>query len=229
MKVLVVEDNGELMDSVSNALTNEGFVCETCIDFASADEKIRLYEYDVLVVDINLPDGSGLQLIKTIKAEKPSTGIIVISARNSLDNKIEGLETGADDYLTKPFDVAELIARIRSLLRRRQFGGTDLVRFGDLTVDMYLREVTAGGTPIALTKSEYNILLFFLSNPNRVLTKESIAEHIWGDDMDLADSFDFIYSHIKNIRKKLGAHGIGNLIQVVYGIGYRFVPEKDEA
>lgn len=153
--------------------------------------------------------------------EYATTGIIIISARDSLDDKLEGLELGADDYLTKPFDMAELIMRVKALLRRRSFSGSPVVSFGDISIDTNRREVTAGTTQISLTKSEYNILLFFFSNPNRVLTKESIAEHIWGDNMDLADSFDFIYSHIRNIRKKITSAGCEDPIKVVYGIGYR--------
>ncbi len=221
MKLLIVEDNTKLLKAVTETLENEKYVCETVENFKTAHEKIFLYRYDVMVVDINLPDGSGLELIREIKKQNPETGIIVISARNSLDNKIEGLDLGADDYITKPFDMAELVARVKALLRRRSFSGSNSVTFSGITIDTSSREVFAGTRRIDLTKSEYDILLFFFSNPGRVLTRESIAEHIWGDNMDLADSFDFIYSHIKNLRKKITATGIEDPVKAVYGIGYK--------
>ncbi len=221
MKILIVEDNLNLLEAIRETLVSERYVCETAEKYTTASEKIYMYTYDVMVVDINLPDGSGLKLIREIKKINPETGIIIISARDSLDNKIEGLELGADDYLTKPFDMAELVVRVKALLRRRNFSGKSTVSFGDITIDTGRREVTAGTKKVNLTKSEYNILLFFISNPNRVLTKESIAEHIWGDNMDLADSFDFIYSHIRNLRKKITSAGCEDPIRVVYGIGYR--------
>lgn len=222
MKILVVEDNLDLLDAIEKIMRAEKYVCETAADYTTAQEKIALYRYDVVVVDINLPDGSGLELIKALKEQNASTGIIVISARNSLDNKIEGLDLGADDYLTKPFDMAELVARVKALLRRRNFAGSSLASLGQITIDTTSRQVEASGQKIELTKSEYDILLFFFANNGRVLTREGIAEHIWGDNMDLADSFDFIYSHIKNLRKKITATGCPDPIKAVYGIGYKF-------
>ncbi|SHE97661.1 DNA-binding response regulator, OmpR family, contains REC and winged-helix (wHTH) domain [Mariniphaga anaerophila] len=221
MKLLIIEDNLKLLEAITQTLQTEKYLCETATDFSAAHEKIFLYQYDILIVDINLPDGSGLDLIREAKKQNPSTGIIVISARNSLSNKIEGLELGADDYITKPFDMAELVARIKALLRRRNFSGTDIISFNNISINTASRQVFANGRHIELTKSEYDILLFFFSNPNRVLTRESIAEHIWGDNMDLADSFDFIYSHIKNLRKKLAAAVKNVPIKAVYGIGYK--------
>lgn len=221
MKLLIIEDNPNLLEAIVETLQAEKFLCETSLNYRSAQEKIALYSYDVIVVDINLPDGSGLELIKEAKKHNPSSGIIVISARNSLDNKIEGLDLGADDYLTKPFDMAELVARVKALLRRRNFSGTSLITMAGITIDSTNREVFVGNGKIDLTKSEYDILLFFFSNPGRILTRESIAEHIWGDNMDLADSFDFIYSHIKNLRKKITSPGIEDPIKAVYGVGYK--------
>ena len=227
MKFLVIEDNTKLLVSIKEILAAENFVCETAETFESAHEKIFLYNYDIIIADINLPDGSGLELIKEIKKQNLSSGIIIISARNSLDNKIEGLDLGADDYITKPFDMAELVARVKALLRRRSFSGNDLVTIGEISIDTNNREVFAGKQKIELTKSEYDILLFFFSNQSRVLTRESIAEHIWGDNMDLADSFDFIYSHIKNLRKKITAAGTDDPIKAVYGIGYKLEINKE--
>ena len=222
MKLLIVEDNLKLLDAITETLSGAGFLCETAESFSRAHEKLFLYRYDILVVDINLPDGTGLELIQETRKQNTATGIIVISARNSLDNKLEGFDLGADDYLTKPFDMAELVARIKSLIRRRNFGGSNIVSAGGLSIDTDRREVTVASQVIDLTKSEYDILMFFISNQNRVLTRESIAEHIWGDNMDLADSFDFIYSHIKNLRKKITSAGCSDPIKAVYGIGYKF-------
>lgn len=221
VKLLIVEDHANLLNAVAESLRAHQFVCETADDFPQASEKIHLYHYDVLIIDINLPSGNGLDLIRQQKAQNPETGIIVISARDSIDNKIEGLDLGADDYITKPFDMAELIARVKSLLRRRNFGGDHVIQIGQIWLDTDRREVFAKNQKLELTKSEFNILLFFFSNPNRVLTKESIAEHIWGDNMDLVDSFDFIYSHIKNLKKKLNDAGAENPIKTVYGMGYK--------
>lgn len=221
MKLLIIEDNLTLLEAITESLAAEKFLCETAIDFAVAQEKIHMYNYDIVVVDINLPGGSGLEIIKELKKINTETGVIVISARNSLDNKIEGLELGADDYITKPFDMAELIARVKALMRRRNFAGSSQVIFGEITINTNSREVYVKGAKIELTKSEYDILLFFFSNPGRVITRESLAEHIWGDNMDLADSFDFIYSHIKNLRKKITALNVPDPFKAVYGIGYK--------
>ncbi|NLM91491.1 MAG: response regulator transcription factor [Bacteroidales bacterium] len=221
MKILVIEDNRELLDLIAETLRKEKYVCELADRFSLAEEKVHLYSYDILVVDINLPDGSGLDIIRAIKKINPHAGVIVISARDSLDNKIEGLELGADDYITKPFDMAELVVRVKSLLRRRYYSGSDIITQGDITLNTSTREVKVGATLVELTRSEYDILLFFFSNPGRVISKESLAEHIWGDHMDLADSFDFIYSHIKNLRKKFTVAGASDPIKAVYGMGYK--------
>jgi len=221
MKLLVVEDNLELLDIIVVTMIKEKYQCEKAINFFEADEKIHLYAYDILIIDINLPGGSGLDLITNAKKSNPLTGIIVISARDSLENKIEGLDLGADDYLTKPFDVAELVARVKALLRRRNFSGSETITYNEITIDTTKRTVFINKENIELTKSEFDILLFFFSNQGRVLTKETIAEHIWGDNMDLVDSFDFIYSHIKNIRKKITEKGVKIPIKAVYGMGYK--------
>lgn len=221
MKLLIVEDNQQLLDVIANTLVHEKYLCETANNFSKAHEKVFMYNYDILIVDINLPGGSGLDIIREIKKQNPATGIIVISARNSTNNKIEGLELGADDYLTKPFDIAELVARVKALIRRNNFHGNHVITFGDISIDTNKRIVKTCNKKIELTKSEFDILLFFMSNPGRVITRESIAEHIWGDNMDLADSYDFIYSHIKNLRKKITATGADDMIKAVYGIGYK--------
>lgn len=221
MKLLIVEDNIKLLDAITDTLQAEKFNCERAAGYLDAQEKLFVYDYDIALIDINLPDGSGLELIRELKKQNRNMGIIVVSARNATIQKIEGLNLGADDYLTKPFDMAELVARVKALLRRRNFGGSDTISIGDLVLNTVSREVFCNDRKIELTRSEYDILLFFFSNPKRVLTRERIAEHIWGDNMDLADSFDFIYSHIKNLRKKLTAAGATDPIKAVYGIGYK--------
>jgi DNA-binding response OmpR family regulator len=227
MKVLIVEDTKKLLESITDTLSSERFLCESAETFSDAHEKLHLYTYDCIIIDINLPDGSGLDLIKAIKSHNPSTGVIVISARNSLDNKIEGLNLGADDYVTKPFDMVELIARVKAVLRRRNFSGSNRVTFGEIAVEPETREVFVGDKKVELTRAEFEILLFFFSNPGRVLTREAIAEHIWGDNMDLVDSFDFIYSHMKNLRKKITSGNGMYPIKALYGVGYKLeAPDK---
>lgn len=221
MKLLIVEDHLDLQLAIRKSLEQSGFLCETASSVKEAEEKINLYEYDTLILDLNFPDGNGLDLIRMIKKINQKTGILVVSARNALDHRIEGIELGADDYLTKPFEMAELIVRVKSILRRRNFGGSNQIISGELSIDPENRMLEVKGQKVDLTKSEFDLLLFFVSNPNRVLSRESLAEHIWGDNMDLADSFDFIYSHIKNLRKKISTAGGYIPIRAVYGIGYK--------
>ncbi|APD06413.1 transcriptional regulatory protein [Flavobacteriaceae bacterium UJ101] len=223
MKILIIEDNQELLQTLSHSFVEDDMVCELCQTYDHALEKIMLYHYDIVILDINLPDGNGLNILKKLKSENTNTGTIIISARDSVQNKIEGLELGADDYLAKPFDVAELIARVKSLYRRQNFEGKKSITYSNITFNSQNGKIYIHDNELILTKSEYKILLFFFSNRNRVLTKETIAEHIMGDDMDLIDSFDFIYSHIKNLRKKIINTNIKDPIKVIYGIGYQFI------
>lgn len=223
MKILVIEDETALCETIVSYLEEEGYLCEHagCIELGS--EKINLYEYDCMLVDIGLPDGSGLSLIKELKRNHPETGIIIISARNSMDDKIMGLDMGADDYLTKPFHLPELNSRIKSLLRRRKFEGKQELIIDKITILPEKKKVLIGGEALKLTKKEFDLLMFFVSNPGRVLTKESIAEHLWGDFADTADSFDFVYSHIKNLRRKLMEKTKTDYFHNVYGTGYQFL------
>ncbi len=224
MKILLIEDEPTLASSIQEFLCAEGYLVEYAANFPTAEEKVALYEYDCLVVDINLPGGgTGLDVLREIKKQHPTTGVIIISAKNSLDDKIVGLDLGADDYLTKPFHLAELNARINAILRRRQFEGDSDIVFAEIRIKHAERQVFVNDTPIELTRKEYDLLLFFLANKNRVLTRESIAEHLWGDDADQMDSFDFIYSHIKNLRKKLTDNGAEDHLKAVYGVGYKFM------
>jgi len=222
MKFLLIEDEKELARSITEYLAKENYLCESVESYKEAVEKINLYKYDCIIVDITLPDGSGLNIIRELKNINPETGIIIISAKNSLDDKITGLEIGADDYLTKPFHLPELNARLKSVIRRRNFGGKNEIIFNEIIILPDQMEVAVQGHPIILTKKEYDLLIFFLSNKERVVTKEAIAEHLWGDEMDMADSFDFIYTHIKNLRKKIMEKGGNDYILTIYGIGYKF-------
>lgn len=222
MKLLVIEDEKELSDSICAYLSSEQFTCETAYDYQSAVDKIHINEYVCIILDITLPNGSGLDILTELKTTHKSEGVLIISAKNSLDDRINGLNRGADDYLTKPFHLAELGARVAAIVRRKSFDGQTIVSMGHLTLDLAERVLKSGDDPIALTKKEYELLLYFLSNKNRVVTKESIVEHLWGDDIDMADSYDFIYSHIKNLRKKLMNAGSPDYIKAVYGMGYKF-------
>lgn len=222
MKLLIIEDEKSLLESIVQYLGKEGFVCESAHDFLSAEDKIHLYEYDCIIADITIPGGSGLTLIRDFKKKNPGTGIIIISAKNSLDDKIAGLDLGADDYLTKPFHLSELNARIKSIIRRRNFGGRKEISVGDIHILPEKYQVMVKDALLSLTRKEYDLLLYFVSNQNRVLTKEAIAEHLWGDQVDAADSFDFVYTHLKNLRKKILDKGGEDYIRTIYGVGYKF-------
>jgi DNA-binding response OmpR family regulator len=222
MKVLIVEDEIDLINSIATYLKQENFVCESVMNYSDAIEKIYLYNFDVIVVDITLPDGNGLELIKELKKNKSKSGIIIISAKNALDDKVSGLEIGADDYLAKPFHLSELNARIKSIIRRRNFDGSNEIVLNELNINPAEFSVQVNGELLTLTKKEYDLLLFFLSNKNHVISKESIAEHLWGDNIDMVDSYDFLYSHVKNLRKKILEKGGNDYIRTIYGIGYKF-------
>ncbi|MFB0945538.1 MAG: DNA-binding response OmpR family regulator [Spirosomataceae bacterium] len=222
MKILLVEDEPTLGDTIRRYLNGEGFVCEWVQDAIGATDKILVYEYDCVLIDIMLPDGSGLDIVRTIKKSGIVTGIIIISAKNDLDDKLLGLDLGADDYLAKPFHLSELNSRIKALLRRRKFNGENEIMFNELTIIPAAQEVKILDNTIFLTRKEYDLLLYLLTNKNRVLTKSNIAEHLYGDEIDQADTFNFLYSHVKNLRKKMVDAGSVDYIQSVYGIGYKF-------
>lgn len=222
MKYLIAEDENELQQSIAKYLGNDANVCETASDYHEASEKLELYEYDIVILDINLVTGSGLDLLRKLKQQHKKCGVIIISANNSLENKLEGLDLGADDYITKPFHLAELNSRIKAVLRRGQFGGEDSIVFNEIRLDTLARSAYVNEKPITLTRKEYDLLLFLITNQGRVLSKAIIAEHLWGDDSDLLDNFDFIYVHINNLRKKLTSEG-AKYIQTAYGSGYKFI------
>ncbi|MDB5119609.1 MAG: DNA-binding response regulator [Sphingobacteriales bacterium] len=222
MKILIIEDEQDLSKSIVSYLKEQGYLCETAFDYYSATEKIGLYDYDCILLDITLPGGSGLDLLKYLKANKKSDAVLIISAKNSLDDKIDGLQSGADDYLAKPFHLAELSARLAAIIRRRNFNGSTLIEFNEITIDTSAKIVFIQNEAIELTKKEYELLLYFIINKKRVISKNAIAEHLWGDEIDMVDNFDFLYTHIKNLRKKLDERGCPEYIKSVYGMGYKF-------
>ncbi len=224
MKILIAEDEIALQRSIQVYLERDGNVCEVASDFNEAQEKVALYDYDIIILDINLETGSGLDVLRTIKKAQKKVGIVIISANSSLEDKLEGLDLGADDYITKPFHLAELNSRIKAVLRRGKFGGNDTIEFQEIRVDTRSRTAYVDDVAITLTRKEYDLLLFFISNKGRVLSKEIIAEHLWGDNSDLLDNFDFIYVHINNLRKKLKNAG-ARYIKTAYGSGYKFISE----
>ena len=222
MKILIIEDEQALASSISQYLEEDGFLCEVAATYDEALQKSGSYEYDCILVDLTLPGGNGMDVIKKLKQNHSQAGIIIISAKYALENKIQGLDAGSDDYLTKPFHLSELNARIKALLRRKNFDGEQKLEFREITVKLSVKEVLVDNKIINLTRSEYRLLLYFIANRKRVLSKESIAEHLIGEHADMLDSLDFIYSHIKNLRKKLMAAGAGDYIKVIYGMGYKF-------
>lgn len=222
MKILLVEDEIEMQKSIKQYLGLEKNIVEVASDFDAAYEKIHLYDYDCVLLDITLPNGNGLDLIKTIKSTKPKTGIIIISAKNSFDDKIDGLNLGADDYLPKPFYLPELNARIKALIRRNNFDGADTIIINEIILYPDERKILIHSSPVNLTSKEFDILVYFIANKNRVIQKNALVEHLWGDNADQFDNFDFIYNHVKNLRKKLLAANCTDYIQSIYGIGYSF-------
>lgn len=225
MKILIVEDEKELAEAIGAFLVKEHFLVEMADDFESAKEKIELYEYDCILLDIMLPGGSGLQLLARLKQAEKADNVIIISAKDSLDDKLKGLDLGADDYLTKPFHLAELNARIKAVLRRKKLDGKNTIEIANLLLDLGERRLVVDHEHIPLNRKEFDILRYFLLNQNRLITKNALAEHVWGDNIDQADNFDFIYYQIKNLRKKLQSAGAEIKIEAVYGVGYKLVGE----
>lgn len=225
MKLLFVEDDKHLLRSVLYYFHDLGNVCEKADSVGAALEKLLLYSYDCVIIDIELPDGNGITLIEEINKKNIDTGIIILSANSNLDYKIKGLELGADDYLTKPFHLSELNARLRSIVRRRKQNGKNLIAFMGICIDTFSNEVKVNGEFLKLTKTEYELLVYFIYNKNKVLTKSSISEYLWGDFMDQADSHDAVYSHVKNLKKKMKAITPERYIHSLYGVGYIFKNE----
>lgn len=221
MKILIVEDEFDILQSIEEFLLGEHFVVETATNYNSALEKISIYSYDCILLDISLPGGTGLMLLEELKNNNIKSNVIIVSAKNSIDDKIDGLNLGADDYLTKPFHLSELLARIKAVLRRKKLDGDNIVHLKNVSIDFDKHIVKINNKEITLNRKEFDILCFFATNTNRVITKEALAEHAWGDNIDSADSFDFIYSQVKNLRKKLSQHQAEIDISNVYGVGYK--------
>lgn len=221
MKLLIIEDDESLREIMCRALRSEGYIVETASNCFEAEDKIAGYDYECIMLDIMLPDGNGLTLLKQIKELGKSDRVIIISARDSIDDKVEGLELGADDYLAKPFYMAELSARIRSVLRRGNNSVKQTMTAGNISIDMSSRRVTVGGNDVPLLKKEFDILLYFMQRPNHIVDKAVLAEAVWGDHIDLADNFSFVYAQVKNLRKKLSEAASTVNIKAVYGFGYK--------
>ena len=228
MKILVVEDEPSMREVMSRALAEEHYVVETAADFASADDKIAGYSYDCILLDIMLPDGNGLKLLEHIKELGKGESVIIVSAKDSVDDRVAGLDLGADDYLPKPFHVAELKARIKSVLRRREGRNGFVLTLGNLMLDMESRRVTVDGKELPLLKKEFDILSYFMQRPNHVVDKTVLAEGVWGDHIDQSDNFHFVYAQMKNLRHKLAEYGSDIEIKSVYGFGYKLVASDGE-
>jgi DNA-binding response OmpR family regulator len=220
LKILIVEDEKALSESIAEYLKKQDYHCDIAINFHDAIDKIEQSTYDCILLDITLPDGDGLKILEELKEDKKTDGVLIISAKNSLDDKIKGLDLGADDYLSKPFHLSELNARIAAIIRRKNFDGNSVIQFENLFIDTKKKLVAVEKKPVELTKKEYELLLYFVANKKRLISKEAIAEHLWGNEM--GGNFDFIYTHIKNLRKKLTDAGDADYIKSVYGMGYKF-------
>ncbi|SNC65917.1 DNA-binding response regulator, OmpR family, contains REC and winged-helix (wHTH) domain [Hymenobacter gelipurpurascens] len=227
MKLLLVEDEPELLASLVSYLQAQHYVCEVATTYAQAQEKMLLYNYECIVLDLTLPGGDGLELLRELQRHQKAAGVIITSARAAVDDRITGLELGADDYLPKPFYLPELSARISALVRRRHYQGTNLLQAGKLTVDVPARRATVESQPVTLTRTEFDLLLLLLANQGRVITKGAIAEHLSGDAAEQFDTFESVYAHVKNLKRKLADAGAPNYIRMVYGLGYRFDPSSD--
>jgi DNA-binding response OmpR family regulator len=221
MKLLIIEDEHSLLESMIHYFKREKFLCETASTLNDGIRKIEDFQYDCIILDINLPGGSGLQLLKYLRQNKSNDGVIIMSARDSLDDRIAGLNIGADDYLTKPFHLSELNARVKALIRRKYTEGTSILEVGTLKVDLNSRTVIAIDQLISLSKIEYDLLVFLITNKNRVVSRQAIAEHVHDGPSEEIPSSDFVYSHIKNLKRKLKEKGCNEMIHTVYGLGYK--------
>lgn len=222
MKLLIIEDEKELAESMGAYLAVENYLCEFAATYTEALEKIRNYDYDCILLDLMLPGGSGLKILEELKMLNKQEGVIIISAKNSVDDKIQGLQIGADDYLAKPFHLSELAARIFSVIRRKQFGNTNIIQQNEIKIDLLAKTAIVYDKEIPLTKKEFDLLIYFISNKNRVISKSALAGHISGDVADMFDNYDFVYAHIKNLKKKLHDAGCANYLKTLYGSGYKW-------
>ncbi|MGM0473521.1 MAG: response regulator transcription factor [Bacteroidota bacterium] len=226
MELLIVEDSSSLMDSMVQYLEMEGFRCIQAKDYRTALDRIDKYNYICLLIDLNLPDGDGTDLVKLAKKNNEDQGIIIISARDAVEHRVAGLDAGADDYLVKPFHLSELAARVHSVIRRTRLYGNKIFEFGLIRVHPEEHNCYANGKLLDLTNMEYELLLYFMSNRNRVVTKESIAEYLWREYSGGYGSYEFVYTHLKNLRRKLADSGCPDYIQNIYGVGYKMTDEQ---
>lgn len=225
MKLLIVEDERQLSDGIVSYLGREDYRCEQAFTFDEAMMKVETYEYDCVLLDLMLPGGSGLDVLRCIKRVLPSAGVIIVSAKDSIDDKVEGLKIGADDYIAKPFHLPELSMRIFALMRRKNFSAVNVLRSGAVSVDLPGRRVSVNGCEVELTKTEYELLLFLIENRRRVVSKGAVAEHLSGDMADMLDDFNFVYAHIKNLKAKLASAGAPDCIRTFYGQGYQWMED----
>jgi len=223
MKILIIEDEADMLENMKVSLKKEKFIVESASTYLDALSKIGVYEYDCILLDISLPDGDGLEILKELKTQRVLDSVIIVSAKNSIEDKIKGLDLGADDYLAKPFHMAELHARINAVVRRKKFDGSNILNIANLSVDIDKHVTMVGKNEVDLNRKEFDILLYMATNKNRLVNKSALAEHVWGDYIDQSDNFEFIYSQIKNLRRKLKDHNAEVEIKAVYGIGYKFV------
>jgi two-component system, OmpR family, response regulator ArlR len=223
MKILVIEDEPGMRDNIVQSLQKEMYIVETAEDYFSAREKLGVYDYDCVLLDIGLPGGSGLDILKELKKEGKEWGIIIVSAKDSIDDKVNGLDLGADDYLPKPFHMSELHARVKSIIRRKNMSGSATITVNNVSIDAEQRIAAVNGKALELNRKEFDVLLYLAINKNRLVNKMALAEHVWGDYVDEVNSFDFVYSQIKNLRKKLKDNKATAEIQAVYGVGYKLI------
>lgn len=227
MKILIVEDEKELSDSIVSYLSHDDYLCEQAFSFNEASMKVGVYEYDCILLDLMLPGGNGLDILRKLKSKSPQTGVIIVSAKDSLEDKIEGLRIGADDYLAKPFHLPELSMRVFAILRRKCFDNDNILHSGKLSIDLLSKCASVSGVVLDLTKSEYELLLFLIENHHRVVSKSALAEHLSGEMADMMDDFNFVYAHIKNLKSKLSEVGLTNCIKTYYGTGYKWIKDEE--
>ena len=222
MKILIIEDERSLSDSIVAYLSSEKYLCEQAFTYDDAKMKVNLYEYDCVLLDLMLPGGNGLDILRDIRKQRNPVGVSIVSAKDSLGDKVKGLEIGADDYLAKPFHLPELSMRIYAIIRRKEFAANNILESNGVRIDLLNKSAVVNETPIELTKSEYELLLFFIGNKDRVISKSAMAEHLSGEMADMMDNHDFVYTHIKNLKAKLAAAGCKDCIKNVYGTGYKW-------
>lgn len=225
MKILIIEDEKEIAQNIKNYFTTNGIQCEMAVNYTIALSKIDAYDYDCVLLDLMLPDGDGFDILRELKRKNKTEGVIITSAKENLETRLEGFNLGADDYLTKPFHLSELLVRMQALIRRKNFKGSNSVTYNEITIDIFSKNVTVNDIKLDLTKKEQDLLLFLIGNENKVLSKGAIAEHLSGDMADMLDNHDFIYAHIKNLKKKLTQAGCGDYIKTIYGLGYKWADE----